>query len=121
MEVTHPDRVLFPGEGITKGDVVDYYRRVAPVMVPHVRNRPLMLERYREVWSGKPVADDEASPLVSVLKLSGVVRPGSDGTLQVGNRILNTATINLDGLFPAPAWYNFNIGVNPHTLVSSNV
>jgi len=47
VEVTHPDRVLFPGEGITKGDVVDYYRRIAPVMVPHLRNRPLMLERYR--------------------------------------------------------------------------
>ena len=42
-------------------------------------------------------------------------------SLQVGNRILNTATSNLDGLFPAPAWYNFNIGVSPHTLVSSNV
>lgn len=47
MEVTHPQRVMFPGEGITKGDVVDYYRRIAPVMVPHLRNRPLMLERYR--------------------------------------------------------------------------
>jgi hypothetical protein len=42
-------------------------------------------------------------------------------SLQVGDRILNTATINLDGLFPAPAWYNFNISANPHTLVSSNV
>jgi bifunctional non-homologous end joining protein LigD len=39
---------MFPRDGITKGDVVDYYRRVAPVMVPHMRNRPLMLERYRE-------------------------------------------------------------------------
>jgi bifunctional non-homologous end joining protein LigD len=48
IEVTHPDRLLFPDEGITKGDVVDYYRRVAPVMVPHLRNRPLMLERYRD-------------------------------------------------------------------------
>jgi bifunctional non-homologous end joining protein LigD len=47
VEVTHADRLMFPGEGITKGDVVDYYRRVAPVMVPHLRNRPLMLERYR--------------------------------------------------------------------------
>jgi len=47
VEVTHPQRVMFPDEGITKGDVVDYYRRVAPVMVPHLRNRPLMLERYR--------------------------------------------------------------------------
>jgi hypothetical protein len=42
-------------------------------------------------------------------------------SVQVGTRILNTATINLDGLFPAAAWYNFNIGVSPHTLVSSNV
>jgi hypothetical protein len=41
-------------------------------------------------------------------------------SLQVGSRILNTATINLDGLFPAPAWYNFDISVSPHTLVSSN-
>ena len=38
---------MFPGEGITKGDIVEYYCRVAPVMVPHLRNRPLMLERYR--------------------------------------------------------------------------
>jgi bifunctional non-homologous end joining protein LigD len=47
VEVTHPQRVMFPEEGITKGDIVDYYCRVAPVMVPHLRNRPLMLERYR--------------------------------------------------------------------------
>ena len=47
LQVSHPQRVMFPRESITKGDVVDYYCRVAPVMVPHVRNRPLMLERYR--------------------------------------------------------------------------
>ena len=47
LEITHPQRVMFPSEGITKGDIVDYYCRVAPVMVPHLRNRPLMLERYR--------------------------------------------------------------------------
>jgi bifunctional non-homologous end joining protein LigD len=47
VEITHGQRVMFPEEGITKGDIVDYYCRVAPVMVPHLRNRPLMLERYR--------------------------------------------------------------------------
>jgi bifunctional non-homologous end joining protein LigD len=47
LKVTHPQRLMFPGDGITKGDIVDYYCRVAPVMVPHLRNRPLMLERYR--------------------------------------------------------------------------
>jgi bifunctional non-homologous end joining protein LigD len=45
---THPERVLFPEDGITKGEIVEYYRRVAPVMVPHVQGRPLMLERYPE-------------------------------------------------------------------------
>jgi bifunctional non-homologous end joining protein LigD len=44
--------VLFPGEGITKGEIVDYYRRVAPVMVPHLRGRPLMLERYPKGIAG---------------------------------------------------------------------
>ena len=38
-------------------------------------------------------------------------------SLQVGSRILNTATVNLSG-YPGPAYYNFNIGVSPHTLVS---
>ena len=52
LEISHPQRVMFPADDITKGDitkgdVVDYYCRVAPVMVPHLRNRPLMLERYR--------------------------------------------------------------------------
>jgi tetratricopeptide (TPR) repeat protein len=59
-----------------------------------VRNRLLnnekdvaaLLELYRKVWSGKPVADDETDPLVSVLKLSGVVRVVG-GFLKVRNRI----------------------------------
>jgi hypothetical protein len=45
-----------------------------------------LLELYRKAWSGKPVADDEANPLVSVLKLSGIVRV-VDGMLRVRNRI----------------------------------
>lgn len=46
VEVTHGDRVLFPGDGITKGDLVDYYAAVAAVMVPHLKGRPLTLWRY---------------------------------------------------------------------------
>src|SRR5262245_43645363 len=37
---------MFPGEGITKRDLADYYERIAPVMVPHVRDRPLHLQRF---------------------------------------------------------------------------
>jgi bifunctional non-homologous end joining protein LigD len=43
--LTHPDKVLFPADGYTKADLVAYYRRVADVMVPHLRGRPLMLQR----------------------------------------------------------------------------
>jgi hypothetical protein len=39
-------------------------------------------------------------------------------SLQVGSRLLNTATVNGGGNNSAPAWYNFNIGVSPHTLVA---
>lgn len=44
--VTNPDKVLFPDDGITKGDLVRYYQRVAQRILPYVKNRPLMLERY---------------------------------------------------------------------------
>jgi bifunctional non-homologous end joining protein LigD len=46
VEVTHADRVMFPDDGITKGDVVDYYTNIAKVMVPHLKGRPLTLWRY---------------------------------------------------------------------------
>jgi bifunctional non-homologous end joining protein LigD len=46
VEITHPDRVLFPSDGITKSDLVDYYTEIAPTMVPHLRGRPLTLWRY---------------------------------------------------------------------------
>jgi bifunctional non-homologous end joining protein LigD len=44
--ITHPDKVLFPDDGITKGDLAIYYEAVAPVLLPHIRNRPITLERY---------------------------------------------------------------------------
>ncbi|MFF3918939.1 non-homologous end-joining DNA ligase [Streptomyces sp. NPDC001852] len=50
VEIQRPGKVLFPGGGgakeYTKGDLADYYRSVAPHMLPHLRGRPLMLERY---------------------------------------------------------------------------
>ena len=40
------DKVLFPESGITKGDLIEYYRRIADTMVPHVRERPLSMRRF---------------------------------------------------------------------------
>jgi len=46
VRITHPDKVLFPDEGITKGDLANYYETVAPVMLPHLGGRPITMERY---------------------------------------------------------------------------
>jgi bifunctional non-homologous end joining protein LigD len=44
--ITHPEKVLFPGDGITKGEVAAYYEAVAPVLLPHIQGRPVTMERY---------------------------------------------------------------------------
>lgn len=46
VKITHPDRVLFPDSGLTKADLANYYERVAPVMLPHLRGRPVSMERF---------------------------------------------------------------------------
>jgi bifunctional non-homologous end joining protein LigD len=44
--ITHPEKVLFPNDGITKGELADYYESIAPMMLPHIRARPVTMERY---------------------------------------------------------------------------
>lgn len=44
--ITHPEKVMFPDDGITKGELAAYYEAVAPVMLPHVRSRPVTMERF---------------------------------------------------------------------------
>jgi bifunctional non-homologous end joining protein LigD len=44
--ITHPEKVLFPADGITKGELAAYYEMIAPLMLPHIRARPVTMERY---------------------------------------------------------------------------
>src|SRR5437879_12949506 len=46
ITITHPEKVLFPADGITKGELADYYQQIAPRMIPHVRDRPLHMNRF---------------------------------------------------------------------------
>jgi len=48
VNLTSADRVLFPEDGITKGDLFEYYRAVAPAILAHLRERPFTMKRYRE-------------------------------------------------------------------------
>src|SRR5215218_10446498 len=44
--ITHPEKILFPADGITKGELASYYEAIAPVMLPHLRRRPITMERF---------------------------------------------------------------------------
>ena len=52
VKLSSADRVLFPDDGITKGDLFDYYRDVASALVPHLRDRPFTMKRFREGITG---------------------------------------------------------------------
>jgi DNA primase len=54
IRVTHPDRVLFPDDGVTKGDLARYYIAVGDSIVPHLRDRPFTLKRYPHGIDGQP-------------------------------------------------------------------
>jgi bifunctional non-homologous end joining protein LigD len=53
-------KVFFPGDGLTKGDLVDWYRSVAPWMLPFLRDRPLVLTRYPDGIQGKSFFQKDA-------------------------------------------------------------
>jgi bifunctional non-homologous end joining protein LigD len=80
VEISRPEKVLFPADGITKGDLVEYYARIAPQMLPHLRDRPLTLERYPNGINTKRFFQKEVSSYfpkwirtVTVPKVGGTV------------------------------------------------
>ena len=80
MVITHPEKVLFPDDGITKGELATYYEMMAPVMLPHIVKRPLTMERFpagigRKGFIQKDVSTGFPSWLqrVDVPKKDGVV------------------------------------------------
>jgi bifunctional non-homologous end joining protein LigD len=46
LAISHPEKVLFPDSGITKGELCSYYQTIAPLMLPHMKGRPVTMERY---------------------------------------------------------------------------
>jgi bifunctional non-homologous end joining protein LigD len=80
IRVTNPDKPLFPDDGITKTGLVEYYRRVAGWMLPHLRDRPVSMERFPDGIGGERIVQKTAPayfpgwiPRVRVPKQGGSV------------------------------------------------
>jgi len=80
VELTHPDKVLFPEDGITKGELVEYYRAVADRMLPHLHDRPLAFARYP---NGIDAASffQQAAPAHAPSWIKQVTVPKEDGEI----------------------------------------
>ena len=53
LRLSNLEKPFWPEEGITKGDLLAFYRDVAPVLVPHLKDRPFTMKRYPDGWQGK--------------------------------------------------------------------
>ncbi len=53
LKLTNLEKLLYPEFGFTKGEVIDYYTRIAPVLLPHLKDRPVTLKRYPNGVDGK--------------------------------------------------------------------
>ena len=61
LKLTNLDKVLYPAAGFTKGQVIDYYARIAPVLLPHLFDKPLTLKRYPNGVDGEFFFEKNAS------------------------------------------------------------
>ena len=61
VEVTRPGKLFFPDDGISKGELVEYYRQVAAAIIPYLRDRPLVMDRYPDGITGQRIVQKNVS------------------------------------------------------------
>lgn len=106
VDVTNDDKILFPDSGITKGEVIDYYVAIADTLLTHVRERPLVLERFpdgitEEGFYHKQVPEyfPDWIETVTVAKAGGQRQ-----TLAVANNAASLAYLANQGTITLHAW-----------------
>jgi bifunctional non-homologous end joining protein LigD len=110
VQLTNQDKVFWPADGITKGDLCDYYEAIAPVLLPHLRDRPVTLVRFPDGIEGKSFFQwripEQAPPWLQSLRLRSVEEDGKE---------VNTILINdLSSLM-----YVANLGCIPLHVIAS--
>jgi bifunctional non-homologous end joining protein LigD len=77
--ITNPDKVFWPDDGYTKGDLIRYYRAIAPYLLPYLADRPLVLTRFPDGIDGKSFYQKDAPVYVpDWLRLESIWSEGSE-------------------------------------------
>jgi bifunctional non-homologous end joining protein LigD len=108
---TNLGKVFWPAEGYTKGDLVDYYRAVAPWMLPYLRDRPLVLDRYPDGITGKSFYQKNA-PATAAGRVRTVAVRGEGSGREIDYFLCDDAESLL---------YLVNLGAIPFHVWSSRV
>ena len=110
LTVTNLDKVLFPERGFTKGQLIDYYVRIADAMLPHLHERPLTMKRFPDGVEGK-FFFEKHMPSHAPKWVGSVTVPSTDGHEAIGYAMVNDLptlawAANLGTIeFHVPLWH----------------
>jgi bifunctional non-homologous end joining protein LigD len=112
LKLSNLDKPFWPEEGITKGDLLAYYRDVAPVLVPHLRDRPFTMKRYPDGWQGphffQKNAPKHMPDWIPRIALPASTREGEKKTIEyalVNDELALLWMVNM-GCIDMNAWYS---------------
>src|SRR2546425_8087650 len=111
ITITHPDKVLFPADGITKGQLAEYYQQIAERMIPHVRDRPLHMNRFPGGIQYNPIQQKRVPDSFPAWIKRATVDLNRGGTITHAV-IDNAATL----VYPAP----YNLGTRHRSVSCSH-
>ena len=110
LTVSNLEKVLYPQSGFTKGQLIDYYVRIAEVMLPHVRERPLTMKRFPDGVEGKSFFEKHI-PSHAPEWVASVTVPSTDGNEAISYAMVNDLptlawAANLGTIeFHVPLWH----------------
>src|SRR5947208_14505888 len=88
LQISKPDKVLYPAGKFTKADVLSYYERVARFLLPHFRNRPVTLKRYPNGVFGEAFYEKDA-PAFTPIWVKAFQVPPRQGRLTINYNVIN--------------------------------
>jgi bifunctional non-homologous end joining protein LigD len=92
VRLSNREKLFWPELGITKGDLLRYYRDVAPALLPHIRDRPFTMKRYPDGWQGRPFFRKDVTNYAPAWVKRAAVRVASRGSAQ--SRTIEAPVVN---------------------------